>query len=128
MSKVSIENQIYLCKYHDIDENICCSTGLKKNEIDEVITKLKKNGMYEIYRKMSDEEYEKIIEDEKKKERYKNVNSQEKKATSIKKEPLKVGEIEDTYVKVSVKTIMDWSYQKGYLDRMLEEGNNESNR
>lgn len=129
MNKVSIENQIYLCKYHDVDENICCSTGLKKSEIDVIITKLKENGMYEVYRKMSDEEYEKIIEDEKKKKsKYKSTIVQNSKVKDIKEETTQISDLENTFVKVSVKTIMDWSYQKGYLDRMLEEEDNGNDR
>ena len=114
MNKVSIENQIYLCKYHDVDENICCSTGLKKSEIDVIITKLKENGMYEVYRKMSDEEYEKIIEDDKKKKsKYKGIDLQDSKVKKNKEESIQISDLENTFVKVSVKTIMDWSYQKG---------------
>ena len=124
MSKISIENQIYLCKYHDIDENICFSTGLKKVEIDEIITNLKENGMYEVYRKMSDEQYEKIIEDEKKKKsKSKSVDFQNSKTKDIKKESIQISDLENTFVKVSVKTMMECSYYKGYLDRMIEEQN-----
>lgn len=30
-------------------------------------------------------------------------------------------EVDTGFVKVSIRTVMEWSYQKGYLDRMLEE-------
>ena len=227
MRALSTEDQIYLCKYHDIDENICFSTRLKKDEIEQLIKKFKANGLYEKYRKMSDEEYEDIIEAEKKKDKCTKIldkymfNKTKKGYTTLKdvmkmcfkytdstelslekvfreladkqetksyiinndckrmldntylenqkifeengycKKPTlrefilqelkigkgkdnicevkemskenkdnvisditpNIGDIENTFVKVSVKTIMDWSYQKGYLDRMLEEEN-----
>ena len=118
MKELSIEDQIYLCKYHDIDESICYSTGLKKSEIEKSINNLKDIGLYEKYRKMSEEEYEKVIEDEKKKSKYNNS-----KANDTKKQIVKIEDIENTFVKVSVKTMMECSYYKGYLDRMLEEEN-----
>ena len=37
MKELSVEEQIYLCKYHEIDDNICYSTGLKKSDIEELI-------------------------------------------------------------------------------------------
>ena len=30
-------------------------------------------------------------------------------------------DVDTGFVKVSIRTVMEWSYQKGYLDRMLEE-------
>ena len=36
-----------------------------------------------------------------------------------------IREIENTFVKVSVKTVMEWSYYKGYLDGILRKTNNE---
>lgn len=121
MKELSVEDQIYLCKYHDVDKKICYTTGLKMNEIEEVIKKLKDEGLYEKYRNMSDEEYEEIIKDKTKKSKYKNTNVQASKGKKLIEEPTEIDAIENTYVKVSVRTIMDWSYQKGYLDRMLEE-------
>lgn len=34
-------------------------------------------------------------------------------------------DIDNTFVKVSVKTVMEWSYYKGYLDGILRKTNNE---
>lgn len=226
MKELSVEEQIYLCKYHDVDKDLKFTIGLDENEVKETIYKLKQNGLYEQYRNLDDEEYERIIKKEKAKrkdkicsilEKYKfdknkkgyenlkdvmreclkyndstelslekvfrklaekqgiksyiinndckrllenayvdnkeifETNGYNKKPTlrefilqelGIKapenicenKETIEenkdnvicditpnIGDIENTFVKVSVKTIMDWSYQKGYLDRMLEE-------
>ena len=60
-------------------------------------------------------------------EKLENVCKTKEKASESKEtisSQFTVGDIENTFVKVSVKTIMDWSYQKGYLDRMLEENKN----
>lgn len=226
MKELSVEEQIYLCKYHDVDSSLHTTIGLNQEEVKETICKLKQNGLYEQYRNLDDEEYERIIKKEKAKSKdkvwgvlekykfdktkkgYENLkdvmreclkyndstelslekvfrklaekqgiksyiinndckrmldntylenqkvfeeNGYNKKPTlrefiiqelGIKKienvcehkeRPIgdkenvicditpNIGDIENTFVKVSVKTIMDWSYQKGYLDRMLEE-------
>lgn len=233
MKELSVEDQIYLCKYHDVDESLGTTIGVNRQQAKEIISKLKQNGLYEQYRKLSEDEYEEIIKKEKYKskdnicsilEKYKfdktkkgyaslkdvmrvclkyndstelslekvfrdladkqgiksyiinngckrllenayvdnkeifEANGYNKKPTlrefvlqelGIKKlenicenketpveskenvicdiTPNGIGDIENTYVKVSVKTIMDWSYQKGYLDRMIEEAENEKN-
>lgn len=226
MKELSIEDQIYLCKYHDVDESLGVTIGINGQQAKEIINKLKQNGLYEQYRKLSEEEYEQIIKRENKKDKCTKIldkygfDKNKKGYTSLKdvmRECLKyndstqlslekvfreladkqgiksyiinndckrmldntylenkkvfeengyckkptlrefilqelgikapenicenketteenkdnvicditpnIGDIENTFVKVSVKTIMDWSYQKGYLDRMLEEEN-----
>lgn len=129
MKELSVEDQIYLCKYHDVDTRLKTTTKLNPKEVEEVIAELKEKGVYKQYRKMSDEEYEKIIEDEKKKKsKYKSTIVQNSKVKDIKEETTQISDLENTFVKVSVKTIMDWSYQKGYLDRMLEEEDNGNDR
>ena len=65
MKELSVENQIYLCKYHDIDDNIGATMHLSNKEIDETLKKLKDNGLYEQYRKMDDETWEKRLKEEK---------------------------------------------------------------
>lgn len=228
MKELSVEEQIYLCKYHDVDSSLHTTIGLNQEEAKETICKLKQNGLYDQYRKLSEDEYENIIKKEKRKSKYEKILDKykfdkTKKAYSSLKEvlsisdnyknielfslekvfreiaerqnvksyiinndckrildntylenrvifeenkyykkptlrefvlqelnlqdakikeniceskeklnevkenvicditPSQIGDIENTFVKVSVKTIMDWSYQKGYLDRMLEE-------
>lgn len=233
MKELSVEEQIYLCKYHDIDKHLNFTTGLNQEEIKEVIYKLKQNGLYNQYRKLSEDEYENIIKKEKRKSKYEKILDKynfdnTKKAYNSLKEVLEIADncktceelslekvfrkiadkqnvksyiinndckrildgtylenkdifeknkyykkptlrefviqelklqntksikhtskenlceskeksneikenviydittdnikdIDNTFVKVSVKTIMEWSYQKGYLDRMLEE-------
>lgn len=231
MKELSVEDQIYLCKYHDVDDSLGTTIGVSGQQAKEIINKLKQNGLYEQYRKLSEEEYEQIIKIENKKDKYTKILDKykfdiNKKGYDNLKQVLKecsfyidakelslekvfreladkqgiksyiinndckrmldntylenqklfeekgyykkptlrefvlqelgikkienvceykerpigdkenvicditpnIGDIENTFVKVSVKTIMDWSYQKGYLDRMLEEGENGDNR
>lgn len=226
MKELSVEDQIYLCKYHNIDDSLNTTIGVNREEVKEIIYKLKQNGLYEQYRSLGDEEYEAIIKKEKNRnkdkiycilEKYKfdrtkkgyenlyavmnecskynnsselslekvfreiadkqniksyiigndckrllesayetnrvifEANNYYKKPTlrefitqelkinqskeniceskeTLNKEnvicditPKEIGDIESTYVRVSVKTMMECSYYKGYLDRMLEE-------
>ena len=65
MKELSVEEQIYLCKYHDVDKDLKFTTGLNENEVKETIYKLKQNGLYDQYRKLSEDEYENIIKKEK---------------------------------------------------------------
>ena len=228
MKELSVEKQIYLCKYWDIDKSLYTTIGLKEDEVKETLERLKGNGLYEQYRNLDDEEYERIIKKEKAKSKdkicsilekykfdknkkgYENLKDvmreclkyndstelslekvfrklaekqgiksyiinnnckrllenayvdnkeifktngynkkptlrefilqelgikatenicENKETTEENKETISsqfiVGDIENTFVKVSVKTIMDWSYQKGYLDGILRKTNNE---
>lgn len=68
MRKISLEKQIYLCKYHEID-----TLGFRRKEINEILDDLKKKGLYEKYRNMPEEEYEKVIREEKIMEKYKSA-------------------------------------------------------
>ncbi len=65
MKELSVEKQIYLCKYHDIDTSLNLSLGINQQEAKEILEKLKQNGMYEKYRNLDEDEYEKIIKREK---------------------------------------------------------------
>jgi len=227
MKELSVEDQIYLCKYHDVDESLGTTIGVSGQQAKEIINKLKQNGLYEQYRKLSEEEYEQIIKIENKKDKYtkildkykfdknkkgydnlkqvlkecsfyidakelslekvfreladkqgiksyiinndckrmldntylenqklfeekgyykkptvrefviqelgieklENVYESTEKPTGNKENvicditPNETGDIENTYVKVSVKTMMESAYYKGYLDRMLAEQN-----
>lgn len=67
MKDLSIEKQIYLCKYHDVDTSLYTTLGLKEDEVEQILKRLKENGLYEQYRKMSEFEYERVIKNEKNK-------------------------------------------------------------
>lgn len=69
MKDLSVEDQIYLCKYHDVDKALHTTLGLRDYEVEPMLNKLKQNGLYEQYRKMPDEEYEKIIKKKPKKQK-----------------------------------------------------------
>ena len=43
MKELSVEKQIYLCKYHDIDNYITISMNMSKEQIDGLIEKYKQN-------------------------------------------------------------------------------------
>ena len=67
MKELSVENQIYLCKYHDVDKSLYTTIGVKDVEIKETLKKLKENGLNEQYRNLDEYEYEKIIKKRKRK-------------------------------------------------------------
>lgn len=73
MKELSVEEQIYLCKYHDIDTSLDVSLGINKNEAEQILNKLKNNGMYEQYRNLSEEEYENIIHIENRKDKFDKI-------------------------------------------------------
>lgn len=73
MKKLSVENQIYLCKYWDVDKSLYTTIGLKEDEVKETLERLKGNGLYEQYRNLDEYEYEKIIKKEKKKNKYEKI-------------------------------------------------------
>ena len=58
---ISIEKQIYLCKYHEIDNKFKYSIGITNAEAYKILEELKRKGLYEKYRNLTEEEYEKII-------------------------------------------------------------------
>lgn len=43
MKELSVEKQIYLCKYHDIDNYITISMNMTQKQINELIKKYKQN-------------------------------------------------------------------------------------
>lgn len=73
MKKLSVENQIYLCKYWDVDKSLYTTIGLKEDEVKETLERLKGNGLYEQYRNLDEYEYEKIIKKEKRKSKYEKI-------------------------------------------------------
>lgn len=78
---LSLEKQIYLCKYHNID-----TLGLSKCEVKGILDDLKANGLYEKYKNMSEEEYEKKIKGEKRMEKLnknESIQSQENNLLSL---------------------------------------------
>lgn len=64
MKKISVEKQIYLCKYHELD-----TLGLSQKETKEILDDLKEKGLYKKYRNMSEDEYEQRIREEKRMEK-----------------------------------------------------------
>lgn len=78
MRELSIEKQIYLCKYHDVDKSLSTTIGVSDNEAKLIIEKLKNNGLYEQYRKLDEYKYEEIINQEKKQKIPKYENATEK--------------------------------------------------
>lgn len=114
MKELSLEKQIYLCKYHDVDTDLKTTIGLSELEVQEYIEKLKKDGMYEKYRNLDDEEYEKIIKTEKIKKKYEKtkVSKQANNKETIEITTEETKEIKDTYVKISVRTLMNFCYEK----------------
>ena len=69
MKELSLEKQIYLCKYHDIDKDLKSTMGLNEQEVQEYIKKFKQNGLYGQYRNLNEYEYEDMIKKDKKKKR-----------------------------------------------------------
>ena len=63
MKELSIENQIYLCKYHDIitDYDLRATMSISRKQADELIEKYKANGLYEQYKNLEEDQYEAII-------------------------------------------------------------------
>lgn len=64
--KLKLEDQIYLCKYHDIDKDINISLRINNAEQEKFLNILKSKGLYEKYRNLSDEEYLQLIKQAKK--------------------------------------------------------------
>lgn len=62
-------DKIYVAKYYEVIDKgqICRDFYIKEDKLDSVIRDLKQTGLYDIYRKMPDEEWEKL---EKKKDSY----------------------------------------------------------
>lgn len=77
MRELSVEDQIYLCKYHDVDHALENTMHMTTEEVEKALNKYKENGLYEQYRNLSDEEYEKIIIQEKKDKRMKKYNQKQ---------------------------------------------------
>lgn len=73
MKNLTVEEQIYLCKYHDVDKYWANDHGYTQVEIDELINKYKQNGLYEQYRNMDEFEYEKVCKQEKNKDKYQKI-------------------------------------------------------
>lgn len=69
MKELSLEKQIYLCKYAEID-----TLGISQKKAKEILDKLKSKGLYEKYKNMPEEEYERIIQEEKR-DKYRKENS-----------------------------------------------------
>lgn len=83
MKELSVEEQIYLCKYHDVDTALDKTIHINSEEAERLIKKYKENGLYEQYRNLSDEEYEEIIKKEEISKKYNKNNEMYNKETQI---------------------------------------------
>ena len=114
VKELSVADQIYLCKYHEIDN--CLHLGITARERDKILSTLKENGLYKQYRMLKDEEYENIIKKEKKKsktEKTQDTNTKKpEKSTENNISSQLIADIDTTYIKVSVRTVAEWAYQK----------------
>jgi hypothetical protein len=73
VKELSLEKQIYLCKYHDIDKDLKSTMGLNEQEVQEYIKKFKQNGLYGQYRNLNEYEYEDMIKKDKKKNKFEKI-------------------------------------------------------
>lgn len=77
---LTVEEEIYLCKYHDIDAALPTNLGISSKEINKTLVQLKKDGVYEQYRNLNEKEYETIIKLEKKLRKKESVIVEEDKS------------------------------------------------
>lgn len=63
MKELSLENQIYLCKYHDIiaDYELRTTMGISRKQANDLIERYRANGLYKQYRNLQEDQYEAII-------------------------------------------------------------------
>lgn len=78
MKELSLENKIYLCKYHDIDTSLPTTLNLTVKEINKVLAQLKRDGLYEQFRNLTEKEYDTLVKIEKKTKKIKKVKEVEK--------------------------------------------------
>lgn len=116
MKSLSLEKQIYLCKYSEID-----NIGLSTSEAKAVLNKLKEQGLYEKYKNMSEEEYERIIRKEKLMKKYEKKEKEQKQSSKeIEEEPEnKLLDLND-YLFQDLKILMSDSLTEDELDRELK--------
>lgn len=116
MKSLSLEKQIYLCKYSEID-----NIGLSTSEVKAVLNKLKEQGLYEKYKNMSEEEYERIIRKEKLMKKYEKKEKEQKQSPKeIEEEPEnKLLDLND-YLFQDLKILMSDSLTEDELDRELK--------
>lgn len=77
MKELKLEDQIYLCKYHDVDKSIRTTMHITQKEVQQLIKYYKKIGVYTEYRNLPDEEYEKICKRERKIKKIKPMQNEE---------------------------------------------------
>jgi len=109
LRKTNIFMQISWCRYKFKSNN-----GINEFRSKKYIDKLKKEKLYEKYRNLEDEEYEKLIKTEKLKKKYEKtkIKQQTNNEKTIEIITEKTKEIKDTYVKISVRTLMNFCYEK----------------
>ena len=116
MKELSLEKQIYFCKYHGVDKSLHTTIGIYENEVEPLLQKFKDEGVYEKYRYMPEEEYEKVIKKEKALKKYKNTV----KKTPEKEEPKnKLLDLNDLLFQ-QLTTLMDDSLTQDQLDQEIK--------
>lgn len=63
---IKIEDVIYICKYHNIDDKLKFNLNLTEEQIADIIKYCRDKGLYQVYKDLSEEDYEKAIRGNKK--------------------------------------------------------------
>jgi len=132
MKDLNLEQQIYLCKYHEVDN--CLHLGITAEERESILKRLKENGLYNQYRMLSEDEYEHIITQEKKGDKYSKILdkykfNKTKRAYKNLKEVLKVCDkykgteinIKNTYKKIAQEQNVETYIINNDCIRILDE-------
>lgn len=127
IKELSLEEQIYFCKYHGVDNSLHTTIGIHENEVEPLLKKFKENGLYKKYRYMSDEEYEEVIKKEKSSKKHKSKNVMSDITEKNKKEIImdnsepknKLLDLNELLFK-QLKTLMDDSLTQERLDEEIK--------
>lgn len=112
MKPISLEKQIYLCKYHEVDK-----IGLSTQQAKDIINKLKKEGLYEKYKNMPEDEYEQVIKEEK---RLRKLKMEDGRKKQVKEEPKnKLLDLND-FLFQQLETLMDDSLTQEQLNKEIQ--------
>ena len=114
MKELSLEKQIYLCKYHDIDTGLYGNLGITKAEAEELIQNYKARGLYEQYRNLREEDYEHIINKQPKRLRKEKTTD-----TQNKENRNKLLDLNDMLFE-QLNTLMDDSLSESDLDKEIK--------
>lgn len=73
---LTIDDRIYIAKYYGKVSTLEIATGIRgdvtKNDVEREVERQKSEGVYEYYRKMPEEEYEKLCRQEQREDKIKN--------------------------------------------------------